>query len=149
MIFQPMLEMLDYLRSQDFKTYIVSGSDTGFIRAFAEKRHSAPVWVIGFLFVTSFPNAKDGKASIVRTQNWRPNGGQTRRDAVIGSDRFSSGSSTATCKCCSGRPPAQPKRFVRFWCTTDAKREWALRPQIRHRQARQKLSMKQIPRLDK
>jgi hypothetical protein len=27
MIFQPMLEMLDYLRSEDFKTYIVSGGD--------------------------------------------------------------------------------------------------------------------------
>ncbi|VVO41755.1 hypothetical protein PS723_05922 [Pseudomonas fluorescens] len=36
MIYQPMLEMLDYLRSQDFRTYIVSGGDTTFMRAFAK-----------------------------------------------------------------------------------------------------------------
>jgi hypothetical protein len=42
MIFQPMLEMLDYLRSQQFKTYIVSGGDTAFMRAFAEKVYGIP-----------------------------------------------------------------------------------------------------------
>lgn len=42
MIFQPMLEMLDYLRSENFKTYIVSGGETGFMRAFAEKVYGVP-----------------------------------------------------------------------------------------------------------
>jgi phosphoserine phosphatase len=70
MIFQPMLEMLDYLRSEDFKTYIVSGGDTGFMRAFAEKVYGIPPeQVIGTTFVTVF-QYKDGQASILRTQNW-------------------------------------------------------------------------------
>ena len=67
MIFQPMLEMLDYLRGKDFKTYIVSGGDTGFMRAFAEKVYGIPPeQVIGTTFVTTF-DYKDGKASILRT----------------------------------------------------------------------------------
>jgi len=75
MIFQPMLEMLDYLRSQDFKTYIVSGGDTGFMRAFAEKVYGIPPeQVIGTTFVTSF-EYKDGidrARSESRAQRRRP-----------------------------------------------------------------------------
>ena len=67
MVFQPMLEVLDYLREQNFKTYIVSGGDTDFIRAFAEKVYGVPPeQVIGTSFVTTF-QYKDGKASILRT----------------------------------------------------------------------------------
>jgi len=37
MAYQPMLELLAYLRANDFKTFIVSGSGIEFMRAFAEK----------------------------------------------------------------------------------------------------------------
>jgi phosphoglycolate phosphatase-like HAD superfamily hydrolase len=36
MVFQPMLELLIYLRANGFKTFIVSGRGIEFMRAFAE-----------------------------------------------------------------------------------------------------------------
>lgn len=42
MIYQPMLELLAYLRDQDFATYIVSGGGLHFIRAFSESAYNIP-----------------------------------------------------------------------------------------------------------
>lgn len=42
MVFQPMLELLAYLRANDFKTFIVSGGGVEFIRAFAEATYGVP-----------------------------------------------------------------------------------------------------------
>ena len=42
LVYQPMLEVLDYLRANGFKTYIVSGGGVEFIRAFAEKVYGIP-----------------------------------------------------------------------------------------------------------
>jgi phosphoserine phosphatase len=42
MIYQPMLELLGYLRANGFKTYIVSGGGIEFIRAWAERVYGIP-----------------------------------------------------------------------------------------------------------
>ena len=42
MVYQPMLELLAYLRANGFKTYIVSGGGNDFMRAFAEKVYGIP-----------------------------------------------------------------------------------------------------------
>ena len=42
MIYQPMLELLAYLRANGFKTFIVSGGGVEFMRAFAEKVYGIP-----------------------------------------------------------------------------------------------------------
>ena len=42
MIYQPMLELLRYLRDEDFQTWIVSGGGVHFVRAFAEKAYNIP-----------------------------------------------------------------------------------------------------------
>jgi phosphoglycolate phosphatase-like HAD superfamily hydrolase len=42
MVFQPMLELLRYLRDEDFKTFIVSGGGVHFMRAFAEEAYNIP-----------------------------------------------------------------------------------------------------------
>jgi hypothetical protein len=42
MVFQPMLEMLAYLRDNGFKTYIVSGGGVEFMRAWAERVYGVP-----------------------------------------------------------------------------------------------------------
>ena len=42
MVFQPMLELLTYLRANGFKTFIVSGGGTEFLRAFAEITYGVP-----------------------------------------------------------------------------------------------------------
>src|SRR3546814_3525363 len=42
MVFQPMIELLDYLRANDFEVYIVSGGGVDFMRAFAEAAYGVP-----------------------------------------------------------------------------------------------------------
>jgi phosphoglycolate phosphatase-like HAD superfamily hydrolase len=42
MVFQPMLELLTYLRANGFKTFIVSGGGVEFMRAFAEMTYGVP-----------------------------------------------------------------------------------------------------------
>lgn len=42
MVYQPMLELLGYLRTNGFKTFIVSGGGVEFMRAFAEETYGIP-----------------------------------------------------------------------------------------------------------
>ena len=42
MVYQPMLELLAYLRANGFKTFIVSGGGIDFIRVFAERIYGIP-----------------------------------------------------------------------------------------------------------
>lgn len=42
MIFQPMIELLAYLRTNNFKTFIVSGGEEGFMCAWAEQAYGIP-----------------------------------------------------------------------------------------------------------
>ncbi len=65
-VYQPMLELLDYLRSRQFKTFIVSGGGVEFIRGFAEKTYGIPPeQVIGNSIKTRF-EMREGKPVIVR-----------------------------------------------------------------------------------
>ena len=66
MVFQPMLELLTYLRANGFKTYIVSGGGIEFMRPWAEKVYGIPPeQVIGSSIKTKF-ELRDGKAVLVR-----------------------------------------------------------------------------------
>lgn len=64
LVYQPMLELLDYLRANGFKTYIVSGGGVEFLRAFAERAYGVPPeQVIGSSIVTKFALV-DGKPAL-------------------------------------------------------------------------------------
>ena len=66
LIFQPMLELMKYLRENGFKTYIVSGGGQTFIRLFAEEVYGIPPeQIIGTLFETELKEV-DNKPEIVR-----------------------------------------------------------------------------------
>jgi hypothetical protein len=55
LIYQPMLELLDYLRANEFKTFIVSGGGVEFMRGFADKTYGIPSeQVIGSSGVTQY-----------------------------------------------------------------------------------------------
>lgn len=65
MVYQPMLELLDYLRANEFKIYIVSGGSCDFIRAFSEKTYGVPPeQVIGSSLKTTF-EINNGKPVIM------------------------------------------------------------------------------------
>ena len=66
LVYQPMLELLDYLRANGFRTYIVSGGGVEFVRAFSEQRYGIPPeQVIGSSIRTRY-EVRDGVPAIVR-----------------------------------------------------------------------------------
>lgn len=65
--YQPMLELLSYLRANSFKTFIVSGGGVEFMRGFTQKTYGIPPeQVIGSAGVTVFKLGDDGKPEIVK-----------------------------------------------------------------------------------
>jgi phosphoserine phosphatase len=67
LVYQPMLELLNYLRQNGFKTFIVSGGTVEFMRAFAEKVYGIPPeQVVGSSFVTKFQNGTEGVPVLMR-----------------------------------------------------------------------------------
>jgi phosphoserine phosphatase len=66
MVFQPMLELLAYLRANGFKTFIVSGGGIEFMRPWTEKVYGIPPeQVIGSSIKTEY-EIRDGKPVLVR-----------------------------------------------------------------------------------
>ena len=66
MVFQPMLEVLAYLRAKGFKTFIVTGGGIEFVRVFSEKVYGVPPeQVIGSSIKTKF-EIRDGKPVLDR-----------------------------------------------------------------------------------
>ena len=61
MVFQPMLELLDYLRANGFKTYMVTGASQEFVRPWVEQVYGfPPEQVIGSNSKTKFVMREDG-----------------------------------------------------------------------------------------
>ena len=65
-VYQPMLELLAYLRAKGFKTFIVSGGGIEFMRPWTEKVYGIPPeQVVGSSIKTKF-ELRDGKPALVR-----------------------------------------------------------------------------------
>ena len=61
MVYQPMLELLDYLRANGFKTFIVSGGGIEFMRPWTEEVYGIPPeQVVGSSLKTAFEMRDDG-----------------------------------------------------------------------------------------
>ncbi len=66
LVYQPMLEVLAYLRAHGFKTFIVSGGGTEFMRPWTERVYGIPQeQVIGSWIATRY-ELRDGKPIIMR-----------------------------------------------------------------------------------
>jgi len=67
LIYQPMVELLDYLRANGFQVYICDGGDIDFIRSFAEEYYDIPPQnVIGSTLRTKFDNQNYNPPALVR-----------------------------------------------------------------------------------
>jgi phosphoserine phosphatase len=68
LIYQPMVELLAYLRANGFKTFIVSGGGVEFMRVWAEKAYGIPPeQVVGSTGVTKYQLDVTGKPSLLKT----------------------------------------------------------------------------------
>ena len=65
--YQPMLEVLRYLRDNAYKTYIVTGGGQDFVRVYAEKVYGIPPeQVVGTAGGTKYGYGKDGKPFLTK-----------------------------------------------------------------------------------
>jgi hypothetical protein len=130
MTYQPMLELLAYLRDNGFKTFIVSGGGIEFLRTFAEETYGVPPeQVVGSSGKLKF-ELRDGVPSLVKLpeidfvddKEGKPVGIQMhigrRPIAAFGN---SDGDLAMLQWTCSGPGP----RFCLYVHHTDAEREWA------------------------
>lgn len=68
LVYQPMLEVLAYLRANGFKTFIVSGGGMDFMRPWAPAAYGIPPeQIVGSSGVTQFRLNKDGKGELFKT----------------------------------------------------------------------------------
>jgi phosphoglycolate phosphatase-like HAD superfamily hydrolase len=67
LVYQPMLEVLRYLRANGFKTYIVTGGGQDFVRVFADAVYGVPPeQVVGSAGKAKFEYDKDGKPELIK-----------------------------------------------------------------------------------
>lgn len=85
--YKPMLELLQYMRNNGFRTYIVSGSGIEFIRTFSEKAFGIPPeQVIGSAADTDFETGPDGKP--VLKMKWRPDSIDDGKAKAVSINKF-------------------------------------------------------------
>ena len=65
LVYQPMLEVMQFLRAHGYKTYFVTGGSQAFLRAYAEKVYGIPPeQVIGAMNATKFGYDAQGKPTL-------------------------------------------------------------------------------------
>ena len=128
MIYQPMLELLRYLRDEDFQTWIVSGGGVHFVRAFAEDAYGIPPeQVLGSATPTEFDEEtneimKLPGIAFVDDKAGKPVG----IDSRIGRRPiFASGNSDGDFQMLAYTMAGDGPRFAMLLHHTDAEREFA------------------------
>lgn len=130
LIYQPMLELLEYLRANDFKTFIVSGGGVEFMRAWAEKAYGIPSdQIVGSTIAAEF-DYNDGnpvirrlpKIDFIDDKEGKPVG----INKFIGKKPvFSSGNSDGDLQMLQYTDSNKYKSFQLYLHHTDSIREWA------------------------
>jgi phosphoglycolate phosphatase-like HAD superfamily hydrolase len=131
LVYQPMLELLSFLRANGFKTFIVSGGGVEFMRVFTERVYGIPPeQVVGSSGVVRFqlrPNdkpvlVKEGKIEFVDDGPGKPVG----INRFIGRRPiFAFGNSDGDQQMLEWTAAGSGARFMGLVHHTDAEREWA------------------------
>ena len=130
MIFQPMLELLDYLRANGFKTYIVSGGGIEFMRPWTERVYGIPPeQVVGSSIKTKF-EIRDGRPVLVRLPELRfvddKEGKPVGINSHIGRRPIAAfGNSDGDLQMLQWTAAGHGARLALYVHHTDAEREWA------------------------
>ncbi len=67
LIYQPMLEVMHYLRANGYKTYIVTGGGQDFVRVYAEKVYGIPPeQIVGTMGETKYGYDKEGRPTLMK-----------------------------------------------------------------------------------
>jgi hypothetical protein len=67
LVYQPMLEVMQYLRANGYRTYIVTGGGQDFVRVYSDQVYGIPIeQVVGTMGGTSFGYNKEGKPVLTK-----------------------------------------------------------------------------------
>jgi phosphoserine phosphatase len=67
MVYQPMLELMKYLRDNGYRTYIVTGGGQAFVRAYAQQVYGIPPeQIVGSALDTKYEYNKEGQGTLMR-----------------------------------------------------------------------------------
>jgi phosphoserine phosphatase len=130
MVYQPMLEVLTYLRANGFKTFIVSGGGIEFMRPWSEKVYGIPPeQVIGSSIKTKF-EVREGKPVIVRLPELNFIDDKAGKPAAIQHHigrrpLMAFGNSDGDFQMLEWTTAGSGPRFAMLVHHTDAEREWA------------------------
>jgi phosphoglycolate phosphatase-like HAD superfamily hydrolase len=130
LVYQPMLELLTYLRASGFKTYIVSGGGVDFMRVFTEQVYGIPPeQVVGSVGETRL-EVRDGKPVLLKLP--KLNLVDDKAGKPVGIHRFigrrpilAFGNSDGDHQMLQWTAAGDGARFVGIVRHTDAEREWA------------------------
>src|SRR5262249_13268346 len=129
--YQPMLELLRYLRANEFKTFIVSGGGVEFMRAWVEKVYGIPPeQVIGSSGATKFELAANGTPVLTKLPKMEfvddGPGKPVGINRFIGRRSiFAFGNSDGDLQMLQWTAAGRGARFTGIVHHTDAQREWA------------------------
>lgn len=130
MVYQPMLELLAYLRANDFKTFIVSGGGIDFMRVFAEETYGIPPeQVIGSSIKAKY-ELRDGKPVIAKIPELDFIDDKAGKPVGIYQHIgrrpiFAAGNSDGDFEMLEWTTSGDGARFGLYVHHTDAEREWA------------------------
>ena len=130
LVFQPMLELLDYLRANGFKTYLVSGGDIEFMRTWAERVYGIPPGqVVGSRLKTRLVK-RDGKPVLLRLPEYEffnnAEGKPISIRKFIGRRPLAAfGNSDGDLEMLQWTTAGEGKRLALIVRHTDEKREWS------------------------
>lgn len=130
MVYQPMLELLAYLRANGFKTFIVSGGGVEFMRVFAEKVYGIPPeQVVGSTGKLRF-DLRDGNPVLTKLPELNffddKSGKPIAIQTSIGRRPIAAfGNSDGDLQMLQWTCAASGPRFCLYVHHTDAEREWA------------------------
>ena len=130
MVYQPMLELLDYLRANGFKTYIVSGGGIDFMRPWTEEVYGIPSeQVIGSSGKVKF-EMRDGNPVLVKLPEM--NFIDDKEGKPVGIHQFigkrpiaAFGNSDGDLQMLQWTAAGEGKKLMVYIHHTDAEREWA------------------------
>jgi phosphoserine phosphatase len=131
LVYQPMLELLTYLRANGFKTFIVSGGGIEFMRPWVEKVYGIPPeQVVGSSGVVKYQIGKDGKPVLMKEAKVEfiddGPGKPVGINRFIGRRPvFAFGNSDGDLQMLQYTAAGGDARFMGIVHHTDAEREWA------------------------
>jgi len=130
MVYQPMLELLDYLRASGFKTYIVSGGCIEFMRVWVEDVYNIPPEQVLGSSVNVEYEYRDGDAVLSRQPGMQflndKAGKPININRTIGRRPVAAfGNSDGDHQMLQWTAAGNGKKFMLYVHHTDAEREWA------------------------